>query len=96
MIVKAQSNQGRLVLAVCDKDVFKKKFVDGELQLDLTSDFYNGEEKSEEETIVLMKQAYVVNAVGKKAVECCIKAGVIDKNKIKKIKNIPYAYMVRF
>lgn len=96
MIIKAQFNQGRLVLAVCDKEIFNKKFVDGDLQLDLTSDFYRGEERTQQETITLMKEAYIVNAVGKKAVDCCIKAGIIDKNNIKRIKNTPYAYMVRF
>lgn len=96
MIVKAHFSYGRLVLAVCDKDVFNKRFVDRDLQLDLTSDFYKGEERTKEETIVLMKKAYIVNAVGKQAVDCCIKAGIIDKDKIKKIKKIPYAYMVRF
>lgn len=96
MIVKAHFSYNKLVLAVCDKELFNKRFVDGDLQLDLTSDFYKGEKRTKEETIALMKKAYIVNGVGKQAVDCCIKAGIIDKSKIKKIKNIPYAYMVRF
>ncbi len=96
MIVKAHFSNNRLILAVCDKDILNKKFLEGNLQLDLTSDFYKGEEKTEHEVLAMMKNAYIVNAVGKKAVECCVKAGIVDKNKIKKIKNIPYAYMVRF
>lgn len=96
MIVKAHFSQNKLILAVCDKDIFNKKFVEGDLQIDLTCDFYKGEERKKEETVALMKKAYIVNAVGKESVDCCIKAGITDKNKIKKIKNIPYAYMVRF
>ena len=96
MIVKAHFGKNQLILAVCDKDILNKKFLDGNLQLDLTSDFYKGEEKTEHEIIAMIKKAYIVNAVGKNSVVCCVKAGIVDKNKIKKIKNIPYAYMVRF
>ena len=55
MIVKVHSDKNRLIVAVCDNEVFGKKFYEGELQLDLSSDFFKGEEMKEEESKVSSK-----------------------------------------
>ena len=44
MIVKIHNNEGRLILAICDKDILGKKFVEEKKQLDLSSGFYKGEQ----------------------------------------------------
>ena len=38
----------RDVVAICDKNLFGKKIVEGERQLDLMGEFFNGEVKNEE------------------------------------------------
>lgn len=95
MIVKEhKTRDGRLMLAVCDSDLKRKRFSEGELQLDLSSGFYDGEERSEEFISELFKIAYVVNLVGKKAVGFGIKEGIIEKDHVMKIKGIPHAQCV--
>ncbi len=92
MIVKIRkTNDGRNILAICDSDLIGKKFEDHDLQLDLTSNFYKGEEKSEKEILELFKTGSIINLVGKKSIEVGIKAGIINKKNIIKIKNIPHA-----
>ena len=97
MIVKTYAtSDNRLILTICDGELIGKRYIEGEKQLDLTSNFYKGTEMEEEPIIKLIEKAYTINAVGKKSVELCINVGVVDKDKIGKIKGIPYAYMVRF
>ena len=97
MIVKThKTKDNRLILAMCDEVLIGKRYEEGEKQLDLTSDFYQGIKAEERAIIELIEGAYIINAVGKKSVELCIKKGVVDKENINKIKGIPYAYMVRF
>lgn len=97
MIVKTHTtNDNRLILTICDDDLIGEKYEEGGKQLDLTSDFYQGEKIEEEAIIGLIKKAYMVNAIGENSVKCCLKAGVVDKNNIGKIKRVPYAHMVRF
>lgn len=92
MIVKVhKTNDGRNIIAVCDSNLIGQKFEENDLQLDLTSNFYKGEERSEEELLELLKTAYLVNLVGKKSVEFGIKANIIEKKNIIKIKEIPHA-----
>ena len=92
MIVKIHKTEGnKMVLAVCDSDLLNKKFEEGEKQLDLTSDFYKGEEKSNKEVCDLMRNSYIINLVGEKTIGLALKEGLIDKDHIKKIDNISYA-----
>ncbi len=91
MIVNIHKKDERTIVAVCDTNIFKKKFEEGDLQLDLSSEFYNGKEMTEIETGDLIRNASSVNLVGEKAVEIGIKEGVIDPSHVKKIAGIPYA-----
>jgi len=47
MIVKIHKSRERKILAVCDNELFGKKFEEGKLRLDLSSEFYDGEEVQE-------------------------------------------------
>jgi len=95
MIVKVHKTQdGRKIVAICDNDLIGKKFEEKNLQLDLSADFYKGEEKSEEEIIELIKGSYMVNIVGKKSINLAVKLGIMDKKNIIKIKKIPHAQVI--
>jgi len=92
MLVKQHiTNDKRLLLAVCDSDLKGKKIENNKIQLDLSSDFYNGEEMDEEKVLKLMKIAYIINIVGEESINCGIKAGIISKDNIIKIGKVPHA-----
>ena len=92
MLVKIHKNQlGQEIIAVCDSDLIGKKFEEGNKQLDLTTDFYKGEEKTEGEIGDLMRNAYIVNLVGEKAIALAVKENIIAEEHIIKIANIPIA-----
>lgn len=95
MIVKIhKSQEGKIVLAVCDKDLVGKKFDERGLQLDLGSSFYRGEEKSEDEVRELLKAANYINAVGKESINFCLKNKLIKEGNISYIKKIPHAEVI--
>ena len=94
IIAKLHQNQeGQKILALCDKDLLGKKFEQGKLQLDLTSDFYQGEEKSEEEIKELVKEVYIINLVGKESLQL-IEDLNLSPEKVITIQNIPHAQIV--
>ena len=61
----------------------------------MKKEFYEGEEKTEEEAIEILREAKIdyaiFNFVGKRAVDTAIKAGIIDKKGVIKIDNVPHA-----
>ena len=91
MIVKEhKDDSGRMILAICDGSLIGKKITENDLQLDLTSNFYNGEKKDEKEALGLMKKAYVLNIVGKKSISFALKNGFVDKKRIIYINKVPH------
>ena len=79
------------IISICDKEIIGKKFSEKNKQLDLSSNFYKGEEKTEEEVRELVKDAYILNIVGECSIEFCLKERWISKNNIIRIKKMPHA-----
>jgi hypothetical protein len=94
MIVKIHKREDRTVLAVCDTELVGQKYVDGDRQLDLTSDFYKGEERSDQEVGDLIRNADIVNLVGKNAVKLGLQEEVITQDHVVVIAGIPHAQAV--
>ena len=91
MIVKIHNVNGKRIIAIIDKSLVGKKIEEGRLQLDCAADFYQGEEKNEEEIKHLAQSAYILNIVGEKSIQFCIKQRWVNKNNVVRIKNVPHA-----
>lgn len=97
MLIKIHKSY-RDVVAICDKELLGKYFEEGKFQLDIKKSFFSGEEFSKEKAIELIKnfsrEDATFNIVGKKSVDCAIQAGIISKESIKKIQEIPFALVL--
>ncbi|MBU2560922.1 MAG: DUF424 family protein [Nanoarchaeota archaeon] len=91
MIVKVHSTPNGKLFAICDSDILGRVFEEKGRQLDLSSRFYQGEEMPEHELGKLLKDCYVINAVGKKSVAFLVRLKLIDDKNVMTIDNIPYA-----
>jgi len=94
LFIKIHSSY-RKIVAVCDAELLGKRFEQGKMQLEVRKDFYGGERKSEKEVVKLLREAEredaTFNLVGNKAVDAGIKAGIINKEGVLRIKGIPHA-----
>ncbi|MBI2145436.1 DUF424 family protein [Candidatus Woesearchaeota archaeon] len=93
-IVAQHNAEGRLILAVCDKEIHGKKFADKNAVLDLSSKFYDGEEEDAEAVEKLVMRAYTINAVGKNAVAAVVKLGLAAKEDIKAVAGVPHVQIL--
>jgi hypothetical protein len=88
----------RNVVAACDAELIGKKFEEGKRQLYVRENFYKDRELSKEEAIKLMqmqaKEDSTFNIVGEEAISAAVEAGVLSKESIAKIKNIPFALIL--
>jgi hypothetical protein len=94
MIVKIHKRENRTVLAVCDSDLVGRKFTEGDRQLDLSGDFYKGEERTDKDVGDLLRNADIVNLVGEKSVAIGIQEEVITQDHVITIAGIPHAQAV--
>lgn len=88
----------RFVVAICDKELYGNKFENDTIQMDLTNNFFNGEEINKEDLINQIKiynqEDATFNIVGEKSIELALQINLISKKGIKKINNIPYAFVL--
>jgi len=85
----------RDVVAICDYELLGKIFEQEEFELNIKESFFKGEKFSEEKAIEILKEMSredaTFNIVGEKSVNAALKAGIISKEGIKKIQEIPFA-----
>jgi len=91
MIAKIHKRENDVVLALCDENLLDKKFEEGNLILDLTSDFYKGDIIEEEKVLQIIRRIYIINAVGETCVKFLQENGFIKKGHVKTIQNVPFA-----
>ncbi len=88
----------RDVVAVCDKELLGKKFEEGNLQLDVKESFFKGKESSREEAFEIMRDMKLedstFNIIGEKSVQTALEAGIITKDGIGRIADIPFAFVL--
>lgn len=94
MIVAVHNAEGKKLVAIADKELIGKRFIEGKLQLDLTGEFYNGREMGGGEIEAVVEGAYMLNIIGKKSIVFCEKKGFVDKERVVVIAGIPHAQVL--
>ena len=94
MIAKIHEKEKGFILAVCDNELLGKKFSEGEKQLDLSSDFYKGDDLTDEEVADLMRNADIINLAGQKSVALAIKEELLNSDEVIYIEGIPHAEVI--
>jgi len=92
---KIQSERG-LIVVLCDKDLYGKEFVEGDVVLTI-NEFYIGEEVEDVDKKTL-EDAIVINAIGNESIDILIKQSIIDEEDLKEIKyvkGVPYVFIVK-
>ncbi len=90
MITQQHQSEDRIILSICDKELLGKKFHEGKKQLDINA-FYDGEEKTEQETLAMITEETILNIVGKESIAFAIKHKFIHKEDVKTIQGVPHA-----
>jgi len=91
-------NSYRWVVAVCDKDVFGQKLIDGERALDISGEFFNGklmsDEKVKKEIIRCGYEDATFNFIGEKSVKIAKELGIVKDSGVAEIQGVPFALVL--
>jgi len=97
MLIKIHEGY-RKTVALSDSDLIRKTFEEDKKQIEINPHFFEGEEKSKGEIIPILKDMQkedaTFNIVGKKSIEAALEAGIIEKEGIITIDNIPVALVL--
>ena len=85
----------RTIVALADTDLIGKTFAEGIREIQVKPNFFQGEEKTREEIIEILrnmdKEDATFNIVGEESCKCALEAGIIDEKGIIRINGIPIA-----
>lgn len=88
----------RWVVAVCDKDVFGRKLKEGDRVLDVSGDFFRGDEMSlgevREEIIRCNREDATFNFVGENSVGIAKELGLVVDSGVVEIEGVPVALVL--
>ena len=88
----------RWVVAVCDKDVFGRKLIEGERVLDVSGVFFEGEEMSDEEVAAEIvrcnNEDATFNFVGAQSVSIAKQLGIVKDEGVVIIDGVPFALVL--
>lgn len=94
ILAKVHKADDRVVLALCDSELFGKRFTESEKQLDLTSEFFRGEPVEKDFLEQLVHGASCILAIGKEAIAALVGMGVLQEKETKTLAGIPYTHLV--
>ncbi len=85
---------GSSVLAVCDADILGMTLKYGDVDFEVSPEFY-GEEKADGGQILdMMERAHVANVVGRNIVDLLVENGYIDKENVLWISDVPHVQVL--
>jgi len=88
----------RKIVALTDTDLIGKTFEQDIRQIEVKPGFFQGEEKNKQEILKILKdmnkEDATFNIVGEESTNTALEAGIINKQGIIKIDNIPIALIL--
>ena len=83
-------------VACCDEDLLNRVFTEGDLRIEINSNFYGGDLLTMEQAMEILKQSSYFNIVGENITNKAIALQLLPKEGVRKINNIPMAMKMMF
>ncbi|MFB6131349.1 MAG: DUF424 domain-containing protein [Salinigranum sp.] len=97
MLLRERETPEGLLVSVCDPECLGETYRDGEVSLDVTEDFYGGDEAQvvdQQAVVDSLARAAVANIVGERAVGVAVEAGIVDEERVLHIDGTQHAQLL--
>ena len=97
MLLRERETPKGALVSVCDEDCLGETYEDGDISLEVTEEFYAGEEATDadpEAVIDALKRATVGNLVGEESVAVAVDAGLIDEERVLDVDGTEHAQLL--
>ena len=97
MLLRERETAEGTLVSVCDVDCLGETYEDGAVTLDVTEEFYGGDDAvaaSAEEVVAGLHRAQVANIVGREAVGVAVDAGLVDEETVLDVEGTRHAQLL--
>ncbi|MEM3085713.1 MAG: DUF424 family protein [Halobacteria archaeon] len=95
MCAKIYRQEGHVVVAACDRELLGRTLREGNVRLEVSEAFYEGESVTREELRAALAGATTANLVGEEAVACAREGGFVEESGVVWIEGVPHAQFFR-
>ncbi len=93
MYLKKHTSERTEILALCDEEILGKTFRENGLKLEINERFYKGEKVDAASALKALETAKNANLAGKEVIQLALNAGIIEKETVLMIQEVPYALL---
>jgi hypothetical protein len=94
LLVERETQEGLLV-AVCDPDDLGRTYANGDVELEVDPEFYDGESATPEEVVDALSRCAVANLVGTESVSLAVERGFVDETNVLEFEGTRHAQLLR-
>ncbi|MFC7204983.1 DUF424 domain-containing protein [Haloferax namakaokahaiae] len=97
MLLRERETPEGLLVSVCDSDCIGETFTGDGVSLDVTEDFYGGDDAEDADSDAVvdsLNRATVANIVGEEAVTVAIDAGLVDEETVLEVDGTLHAQLL--
>ena len=87
---RVTSYQKNTMLNICDAEFIGKTIGEGELNMNISENYYGDKSVDQEEAKTLLQKASIINMVGNEIISMSVSLGIGSKNGIKLISGVPF------
>ncbi|MDX1441058.1 MAG: DUF424 domain-containing protein [Nitrosopumilaceae archaeon] len=88
--VKTNNYEKNLMLNICDLDLLGKNIVEDELEMNISKSYYGDKIIEDKEAQALLKNASIINMVGKETISLSLEIGIGSEKGVKIIGGVPF------
>ncbi|MBN2330524.1 MAG: DUF424 domain-containing protein [Candidatus Aenigmarchaeota archaeon] len=86
---------GKSILAVCDEVLLGKTVRFGEVDFDISESFYGGNRSDQKQILEKVRQADMVNVVGREIVDLLVSEQEVDRECVLWMGDVPHVQIIR-
>jgi len=97
MLLRERETPEGLLVSVCDSDCLGETYVEEPVRLEVTEEFYGGQEAIEADASAVvdgLQRADVANIVGTEAVGVAVEAGLVDEDRVLDVEGTRHAQLL--
>lgn len=95
-IARTIKYENTILLNICDEELLGKTVKGGNVDMEISRDYFGGEKVSEDEAIKLVRRSSIINLAGSRIVEKVVNQKLASERAVKRVGPVSFLMIYKF